>query len=454
MQNKSIAGILLVYFIFFLNIPTFAQCEECTLGQTISTNIQSGGTEASPTEVIYNNFEGRRNNDGWDGARPSATSYARFENSGFYLWEVDGNNIVQIKGLILESGVTLKIERTNNNITPIFDVEGGCIIVKSGATLIFSYYTKMDDLKICVEGDGKVIFDSEPQGQSDGDRDKFVFNDIQIFIEPESEIKFGDAEIEQTGSILIEGYEGEACILLGDGNYLPPPPPQLPKQSNIIVEIPPMTQIELNLFCEFLSKGARITPQPVEYLYFNHTYDQANRILKLSWATAKEWENSHFEVERAVNRIIDWEKIGEVKGVGWSEIPVKYFFTDEMPPLMGGNVFYRLRQVDFNGEFAYSEVISVRLPPLQSTNGVWRVFPNPTAGDALRIELLDTNRYNGEPLKANLITPTAGRKSLNGNIAQTIAEEVLGLLNANGKGVYVLEISWGQRIEYIKLIKN
>ncbi|MFC0261937.1 T9SS type A sorting domain-containing protein [Fontibacter flavus] len=201
------------------------------------------------------------------------------------------------------------------------------------------------------------------------------------------------------------------------------------------------------------SRSIRFFPTPVIYENLSLEFKPSFRSVNFLWSTTKEWEASHFEIERAVSGT-RFEKIGEVKAAGWSDQLTEYLFEDKLLPLAGGNLLYRLKQVDFNGDFEYSKVLSVRVPGMQITNGVWRIFPNPTIGDALRIELLDSKEYNGESLMANLITPTAGRRSLKGNTTQTIAEEVLGLLNANGKGVYVLEISWGQRIEYIKLIKN
>ncbi|NVJ46015.1 MAG: hypothetical protein HWE07_02775, partial [Cytophagia bacterium] len=65
---------------------------------------------------------------------------------------------------------------------------------------------------------------------------------------------------------------------------------------------------------------------PIEYLYFEANYNPADRTGLVSWATAKEWENSHFEIERSVNGINNWEKIGEVAGAGYSMEPVEYKF--------------------------------------------------------------------------------------------------------------------------------
>ena len=430
-------------------------CGDCYVNHR-TFNLVGGQTADSPTSV-----DGMNRN--WDGGDfPGITGTAVFENlrtdgDSYYRWLTGepgsgsgGNSTVELFGLIVETGVTLEIGRFNANETPAFDIIGGCILVKSGATLIFSYYTQMKDLRICVEDGGKIVFDSRPPGQADGDRDIFRFEDIEInLLGPDAQITFGNAEIDQLGFIVIDGYEGAGCVDNGNG-FLSPP---LSPPANIEVDLTRMTQAELVLFCNFL-QNAGFEILPVEYLYFKSTFLAQEREVRLNWATAKEWENSHFEIERAVNGVRSWEKIGEVTGVGWSEMPVEYFFTDEQLPLTGGNIFYRLKQVDFNGDFAYSEVVSARVPSMQVTQGVWRVFPNPTNGNTFRIELLDPKRYNGEALTANLITPLAGKKPLGGNTTQAIGEEVLDLVNVHGKGVYILEITWGNRVEHIKVLKQ
>jgi hypothetical protein len=449
--NKTLVVFCIVYFISIQNYFGQTICETCVSGETIIENNQLGGGPGNPRIVTYNN----NNNIGWaNDAKPNSTSFAKFVNSGNFLWEIGGNNTVVLKGLIISSGVTLQIERTNANETPIFDIIGGCILVESNATLIFSYYTEMVDLTICVKSGGTLIFDSESPGQSDGDRDKFLFNNIEIIVESGSEIKFGNAEIEQSGSILIDGYIGNPCVLNGDGSFSPPPPYSPQSDVNIKIDIPPMNQEELNLFCRFLSAGTRIAPLPVEYIYFNSAFDLSNRNAKLSWATAKEWENSHFEIERSVNGTKSWEQIGKMEGRGWSDMPVVYEFVDEALPLVGGNLLYRLKQVDFNGSFAYSKVVSLKVPSLQLTKGVWRVYPNPTNGEKFRVELLNAKEYHGENIQIRLVTPIAGYKTLEGNNINEVSNQLEEIFKRVNKGVYVLEIFWGQKLEHIKVLKD
>jgi hypothetical protein len=92
---------------------------------------------------------------------------------------------------------------------------------------------------------------------------------------------------------------------------------------------------------------------PLEFSYFDTHFKREDKVIELNWATAREWENSHFEIQRSLQDINNWEKIGSVDGKGWSHDPVEYLFKDKNLPLMGGVSYYRLKQVSFNGEFNF-----------------------------------------------------------------------------------------------------
>jgi len=193
---------------------------------------------------------------------------------------------------------------------------------------------------------------------------------------------------------------------------------------------------------------------PVEYLYFDANFKRQERLVELRWATGKEWENSHFEVERAVNQVRNWETIGRVEGVGFSDAQVSYEFKDKQVPLVGGNVFYRLKQVDFDGTFAYSKVVSARVPGIEVTNGVWRAFPNPTDGQNFRVSLIDRSQYEEEAITFRLVHPMIFTPP------QTVASEtemnarIEELVRKMPKGVFVVEIQWGRKVEHIKVLKQ
>lgn len=125
-----------------------------------------------------------------------------------------------------------------------------------------------------------------------------------------------------------------------------------------------------------------------------------------------------------------------------------------MLPLVGGIAYYRLKQVDFNGDSHLSKVIAIRIPSQQVTNDVWRVSPNPNSGDQFTLDLVDLSEYEGEDLRIRLISPTSGNYFLEGKDFRAISEQIREQLQKSTNGVYILEISWGKKIEYIKVLRK
>ncbi|WP_268037044.1 T9SS type A sorting domain-containing protein [Algoriphagus sp. PAP.12] len=189
----------------------------------------------------------------------------------------------------------------------------------------------------------------------------------------------------------------------------------------------------------------------VEYLYFTAAYNSTLRIGELTWATSREWENDRFEVERSVNNVSDWEKIGEVQGAGYSDSPSEYIFRDSKLPLAGGNIFYRLKQITFEGEFSYSNIKSIQVDPMEGTT-YWRVFPNPTTGYPFEIELLDNGGYHDEPVNLRIISTTGQVSSFKVSEIKGMGNLISDWFQTKASGVYTLEISWGDKKEYHKII--
>jgi len=193
---------------------------------------------------------------------------------------------------------------------------------------------------------------------------------------------------------------------------------------------------------------------PVEFLYFEANFRREERLADIKWSTGKEWGNSHFELQRSMGNVKNWETIGKIEGVGWSDVPVEYSFKDKTLPLVGGLAYYRLKQVDFNGDSHLSKVISIRIPTQQVTNDVWRVFPNPNSGDQFTLDLVNRSEYEGEDLRIKLISPTSDKYFFEGKDFREISEQIRKQLQKSPHGVYILEVSWGKKIEYIKVLRK
>ncbi len=93
--------------------------------------------------------------------------------------------------------------------------------------------------------------------------------------------------------------------------------------------------------------------------------------VKLHWETASESGSGYFEVERSISGI-EFERAGTVAAAGESTSTQTYSFTDA--GLSAATYFYRLRQVDRDGSFSFSDVIRVALNETETLS----VYPNPT----------------------------------------------------------------------------
>lgn len=96
---------------------------------------------------------------------------------------------------------------------------------------------------------------------------------------------------------------------------------------------------------------------PVEMLTFSASVVKSD--VQLLWSTASELNNKGFEIERSVNDQNNFITIGFVDGKG-NSTEINYYSFNDNPQLSGINqIYYRLKQVDFDGTFSYSDVVSV-----------------------------------------------------------------------------------------------
>jgi hypothetical protein len=125
--------------------------------------------------------------------------------------------------------------------------------------------------------------------------------------------------------------------------------------------------------CDFTVTGWSATGilTPVELISFNGiTYPEYNL---LKWTTASERNNDYFLMERSTDGI-NFESFGsEIKGQGTVVKYTDYTAVDENP--LPGATYYRFKQVDFDGEFTYSDVIVLNRDI--ANIGALRTYPNP-----------------------------------------------------------------------------
>lgn len=112
-------------------------------------------------------------------------------------------------------------------------------------------------------------------------------------------------------------------------------------------------------------------PLPVSWKSFVATFLHSG--IQLNWSTASEINNSHFDILRSADGKT-FETVGSVKGEGNSNTTIDYSFTDENT-LVTNTIYYRLKQVDFNGEANLSPIIAVNINLEKS--GINATLPNP-----------------------------------------------------------------------------
>ncbi len=115
---------------------------------------------------------------------------------------------------------------------------------------------------------------------------------------------------------------------------------------------------------------------PVELASFNANVH--NNKIELNWQMATEVNNYGFEVERSsVNgnkSSVNWEKVGFVNGHGNSNSIKEYSFIDKA--VTTGNYFYKLKQIDNDGNYEYSKIVEVSfMKPTGFSLG--QNYPNP-----------------------------------------------------------------------------
>jgi hypothetical protein len=126
---------------------------------------------------------------------------------------------------------------------------------------------------------------------------------------------------------------------------------------------------------------------PVELTAF--TGWNQGTVNRLQWVTASELNTSKFIVEKSLGQG-DWAVIGEKTAAGNSSQQLTYDFTDNNP--VEGNNYYRLKVVDLDGTFSYSNVINIPVGEAV-VNNFTRVYPNPTGG-LLNVEIQSTETYD------------------------------------------------------------
>ena len=205
-----------------------------------------------------------------------------------------------------------------------------------------------------------------------------------------------------------------------------------------------------NGMCEYLSlesaqisnnaQGCNSTEEIVElcFLPITLTDFQAkieNKTTLLTWQTATESNNAGFEIQRSADGI-NWEKIAWQDGQGTTTTAHTYTHRDTNP--LFGTSYYRLKQVDFDGAFEYTDVVQVNYEERDIS-----IFPNPVK-NTLHIPDL-----NGENIQHISIYEQTGRAILSRQMPDNSID-----VSALSPGMYILKIAVKGEVFCSKFIVN
>jgi hypothetical protein len=198
----------------------------------------------------------------------------------------------------------------------------------------------------------------------------------------------------------------------------------------------------LTTFSDFTGNGNG-SPLPITLLSF-----EAQPVLEnvlITWATASETNNDYFTVERSKDGF-NFEALLEIDGAGNSNAILNYKVTDFSP--YEGTSYYRLKQTDYDGKYAYSNIEVVEFnKPIQPQE--WIMFPNPSNLNGVYVKRLNAEETQ---LKITLI-------ELSGKV---ISSSIINKDKTNNQffiefenianGTYFLELNDGNKIILNKLV--
>jgi hypothetical protein len=201
-----------------------------------------------------------------------------------------------------------------------------------------------------------------------------------------------------------------------------------------------ITRTHITSFSPFGVVSVAPTPLPVSLTAFD--VRATGTAATCTWATASETTNDHFVVERSLDGAT-FTAIGTVKGQGTHAATTDYRFEDATAGRLGAPaVYYRLQQVDANGQATYSPVRTV------SFGAALALYPTPTLGNEAT---LDLTSLAPQPYRTQVLDLT-GRVLLTHAFVggQVHAFDVQHL----PAGAYVVVITGANTRQSLRLLRN
>ncbi len=165
---------------------------------------------------------------------------------------------------------------------------------------------------------------------------------------------------------------------------------------------------DLRIYNRVLSLAEMATLLPIKLNSFSaKLFDDETQ---LNWQTAQEINTSHFEIERSIDGN-NFMKVGSENALGNSTNNRDYKYNDKLPATVQSlsKIYYRLKSVDLDGKFTYSDIVTILLNKKMEQ---LIVFPNPAKE------------------KINIQTTVS-----------TVGKTIIEIIDVNGKSIIKKEIS-------------
>ncbi|MBC5992506.1 T9SS type A sorting domain-containing protein [Pontibacter cellulosilyticus] len=201
---------------------------------------------------------------------------------------------------------------------------------------------------------------------------------------------------------------------------------------------------DLTVGIRMLSINGSSEPLPYAVELSNFTALYADYKVKLQWTTASEDNNNFFEIEKSINGK-DFKEIGTVKGNGTTKQAVRYTFTDSHPT--SGTIYYRLKQVDFDGKYSYSKTVAVSVKA--NTKAAVQAYPNPFSKDLTLMLALE----EAGDVQIQLLDLQGKVVYSSKTVTEKGFQETTLPLHTLSKGVYILRVNGTGLNQILKVVK-
>jgi hypothetical protein len=191
------------------------------------------------------------------------------------------------------------------------------------------------------------------------------------------------------------------------------------------------------------------SPLPVELVSFVAERQGADALLR--WITASEKNNAHFEVQASTDGHT-FQTLGKVTGQGTSSQRHEYTFTDaRLSRYQASVVYYRLRQVDFDGTANDSPVRAVQLDAAPATAFAVQAWPSPFDSDlSVRVQTGTTGEATFTVFDALGRTVYIEQKQLGAGTSEVPVRFAQTL----PAGVYTLSVRQGKQHTLLKMVRQ